>query len=89
MVVGQGVNSGAASPAPELFSFEPLPGLRPHNPAGDRVSICIAASEYIPLGGAVLFWAVPNSLIGGSFGVDARSWRATPRAPRWRRSAAP
>jgi hypothetical protein len=66
------VNPGAASPAPGLFSFEPFPGLRRHNPAGGfcgPVSIHSAASEYIPLGGAVLLWNVPNSPIGGSFGV--------------------
>jgi hypothetical protein len=76
MVLRVGVirNPGVASPAPGPFSFEPFPGLRRHNPAGGfygPVSIRSAASEYIPLGGAVLFWNVPNSPIGGSFGVDA------------------
>jgi hypothetical protein len=70
------MNPGAASPAPGPFSFEPFPGLRRHNTAGGfygPVSIRSAASEYIPLGGAVLFWNVPNSPIGSSFGVDAKA----------------
>ena len=76
MVLGLGVTSKPrrCQPPPGLFSFEPFPGLRRHNPAGGfygPVSIRSAASEYIPLGGAVLLWNVPNSPIGGSFGVDA------------------
>jgi hypothetical protein len=55
---------GATSPAPGLFSFE-LFSFRAdiftlgelHHPVSRRS----AASEYIPLGGAVLFWDVPDS----------------------------